>query len=467
MRKQVIAIGAAIVALIIALIVLLYNFQSPEEVLMPPRRTGEDALIEAAFRSAIGTEDYSLQYPMAGQERNAFVKYDLDRDGSGEALVFYTRKEDPGTVRIHILDSQDEEWFSVGDEAGYGAQIESIELGHMSKDGPPAVILSWTLTDSDASRVLTIHTLQQKSDGLTLKTLADEPYSYMKPVDLTGDGVEEILMVAPETVDKTTRQTASLLKMNSAGSVKVYGEKAILDSNVSGYDELQLEQTENGPIAYLDAYKGSGSMITEILYWNADKQALIAPFTEVDTLTNPYTLRPVRLRCKDVDGDGKPEIPVGMDVAAPTSSSASSGAAAPAAPAASSADESSEVRLPLIGWSDLVFEGGKGFLIPRTFGFANASENYEVRVNSGVRDALTAYREPSTGVVTVYSSADGTVKNEPLFSLVTKLQTELDKDDTFTFSRQNGDIIVFGSITSAGKALKYTDDMVAKNIVFY
>ena len=240
MRKQVIAIGAAIVALIIALIVLLYNFQSPEEVLMPPRRTGEDALIEAAFRSAIGTEDYSLQYPMAGHERNAFVKYDLDRDGSGEALVFYTRKEDPGTVRIHILDSQDEEWFSVGDEAGYGAQIESIQLGHMSKDGPPAVILSWTLTDSDASRVLTIHTLQQKSDGLTLKTLADEPYSYMKPVDLTGDGVEEILMVAPETVDKTTRQTASLLKMNSAGSVKVYGEKAILDSNVSGYDELQF-----------------------------------------------------------------------------------------------------------------------------------------------------------------------------------------------------------------------------------
>ncbi len=137
------------------------------------------------------------------------------------------------------------------------------------------------------------------------------------------------------------------------------------------------------------------------------------------------------------------------------------------APAASSADESSEVRLPLIGWSDLVFEGGKGFLIPRTFGFANAAENYEVRVNSGVRDALTAYREPSTGVVTVYSSSDGVVKNEPLFSLVTKLQTELDKDDTFTFSRQNGDIIVFGSITSAGKALKYTDDMVAKNIVFY
>jgi len=448
-NKTIISLIAVAVALALSLVVMANLIKNPDEVLYPPKRTGEDALIEEAFETAIDTKEYSLQYPKVGDTSTAFVRYDLDDDGGDEALVFYKLDEDGTTVRIHLLDEEDGEWVSRGDEAGYGGQISSVEFDDLNGDGTPAILLSWSIADSGTSHVLSVHTLESGKNAMSLETLMEESYNFMQTVDLDADDKDEILIVSADTKNKSDREVASLYKMGNNGSLKQYGEDAVLDSNVASYDSMQVVTVKDQPVAYLDAVKGTQSMITEVLLWDADEKALVAPFTDEETLTNSETYRSVSLTCRDIDDDGTLEIPV--EVSTDTEEGNRS---------------TGEEDLPLIAWCELSLSGSSAQLNSETYAFVDVEDGYEFIINTDLRNQLTAVRSEDTGVVTFYSKEDA---ETPLFSMVTQYQVDLEGDETDedSFSKQDNKKIVYGSLTSAGEKLGFTNRNIETNIRIY
>ena len=80
-----------------------------------------------------------------------------------------------------------------------------------------------------------------------------------------------------------------------------------LDGNVTGYAKLQQAKVGNKSAVYIDAYKGTTSMITDIVYVEEGK--IINPFVTAAHAENEFTLRSSTETCRDFDGDGNLDIP--------------------------------------------------------------------------------------------------------------------------------------------------------------
>ena len=81
---------------------------------------------------------------------------------------------------------------------------------------------------------------------------------------------------------------------------------------MSSYLPVKTEKaSDKAPLRiYVDALKGSDRMITELVYWDSSRSALVAPFFNPKTESNDKTLRHEQLRCADINNDGVIEIPV-------------------------------------------------------------------------------------------------------------------------------------------------------------
>ena len=455
MKKQVIIISVVAVALLGCLLSLLHNFKTPDESMSPPSLSGEDKKIEEAFRGSIKTRDYTLEYPSEGANRTAFVKANLDGDPQEEVIVFYTLKSQENSVRINILDSKDGKWHSLLDEDGYGSQIDSVEFDDLNGDGVPEILFVWSTFDSGNTRVLTVHSAHEHDSSMTLTTLVNEPLSFMKTADMDNDGIDEILTVTSSSSSHKANATANLLKMNSSGTIKPYGSSVSLDGNVSSYAALNIQKSGDHAVALLDAYKGSSSMITEAILWNANLNFLEAPFTNEDTLANTMTLRSTPVPSMDIDGDGEYEIPIEVDTGSDTQP-------------AESEDSIPTTRIPQTCWSDVVVNSmGAITLVPKAYSYVNTADRYMFNVSQSLRSNVSVYRSESTGVVTVYGSYNSIVQGDPMFSLVIKPAGSLGDSDTYSFKKQYGSKVIYGTITSAGQKLGFTDELIENSIVFY
>lgn len=448
MKQRITLIAVAALLLMGAFILIMTRLHSPQEVLSPPNPGGEYRQLQQAFESAAGgATEYKLQYPTEGDYRSAYILHDLDGDGENEALVFYTSNSDESNVRIHMLDNKDDRWVSVSDEAGYGGKINSCSFADLNGDGQDEVVLSWSLIGADSSRTMTVHQAVLPENGkATFQTLSNMPYMAMDVLDMDNDGNPEILLLWNETTNKVPHNYAALMKMTSSG-LSQYGEEAELDSTVSVYSDISLQEGKT-PVAYADALKGDNSMLTEVLWWDGVNKKLQAPFTDNDTKTNVATLRTPAIPSQDVDNDGILEIPASADLPAGNETT------------------SDEERIPLTAWS-VTGTADPGVLTPKAYSYVNTEENLVFRVEPDYRDMLLAYRNTKTGVVTVYSTNDGRTRADPLFSLVVKNTEDMTKSDTYTFLKQQDKRSVFGTLTSAGADEGFTNDSIEQSLSFY
>jgi hypothetical protein len=455
LKKRISLIAIAMMLLLGAFLLIMTRLHSPQEVLAPPNPNGENRQLQQAFERAVGAgTEYKLQFPAEGDYRSAYVLYDIDGDKESEALVFYAKTADDSTVRVHVLDLIDDEWVSVLDESGYGSKIDSVTFADLNKDGVSEAIFSWSLSGTDSSRTMTVHTLELTGGKAKFKTLSNMPYKAMGVYDMDNDGIKEILVLWSETAQKVQHNYASLMKMTGR-SLQQYGDEVALDSTASFYDGVYLQEGQT-PIAFVDALKDDNTMFTEVLWWDAAAQALKAPFTDNDTHSNLSTLRASAIPVKDIDGDGQIEIPVAYGY------SGSSGTST--LPSKQDADE--EERIALNAWN-VTGTAEPGVLIPKTYGMMDTMNRYVLVVNADYRDGIRFYRNQKTGVITAYSVTAG-VRGEPLFSLVySDGRKAKSKDSEYTFRATQGDRSVSGTLTSAGIAAGFTNEGIQSSLVFY
>lgn len=295
------------------------SLKSVDSLMRPPLVSGVDSKLKTAFENAVTDKNktpgvsagITLIPPSSGDYRSAFVLHDIDNDGENEAIVFYSKQDDPSKAHMNVLDYVRGEWVSVADFAATGSSVNFVRFVQMSSSGCPAIFVSQSIYDNDSSKMLSVYRCDNASEELTVSNICTEVYSVMENIDVDSDGQLDIFIIQQDFSNSTAPQSlAKVLKMNDSGVIAEFGT-AKLDGGISSYLSVKTEKASmSSPMRiYVDALKGEVQMITEVIYWNSVAKSLITPMFNVETQSNVITRRDESLVCQDFDGDGVIEIP--------------------------------------------------------------------------------------------------------------------------------------------------------------
>ena len=277
-------------------------FAPVRELLAVPSFSTQNEALKRQFESDYG-KNVQYKSPISGQYLSAFVVTDLDADDADEALVFFLPDAFTTAVHIGVMDCVDGAWQRTGELEGGGSDVYSVETIDLDNDGRKEVVLCWSTPES--SRVMSIYGCTDAP--FTLLRLFENAYTEKLAADLDGDGSIEIFTTHLNSAGGSQTAQARVLRKTESG-ISVL-DKCELDSKVSGYGRIFLQRTDSGSVLYADAFKGESQMITEVISWDARTATMTAPLLDGETLTNEQTWRSKSVLCRDMDGDGVPEIP--------------------------------------------------------------------------------------------------------------------------------------------------------------
>lgn len=290
-----------------------FSFNSAENLIRPPKLSGDDGKLQAAFENALTDKgEYILKYPSSGDYRSAYVRYDVDGDGRDEAFVFYSLKAEAMNIYMYMLDfSETGDWIPVGEVMGDGNDIFLVEFCDLNDDGVAEVLVGWSSLDIKVNKKLSVYA-SAAEDTIDYKAVAIETYTEMYTVDLDGDGEKEIFTVLINSTSDTYTTEARLLKMTGesnsgfkmspVGQVSLYSEMTAVMGIVSG-------TSEGKRYIYIDEAAGN-TYLTELVYWDSVNDALVMPLkVDMISVSSLPTSRSLPMKCADIDGDGEIEIP--------------------------------------------------------------------------------------------------------------------------------------------------------------
>ena len=268
--------------------------------LAAPKATGDMTEIAEAFYDFAG-DNIQLSYPKRGDHLSAFVLEDIDGDGSKEAIVFYTKNNvEKGVAPIHIniVDRTQNGWASVDDIVTVSNAVDMIAFSDVSGNGIKEILVGMTSISKNENQL----SLYSFKNG-RLSLMVQEDYTDFILCNLTENDHDDLLVVNLKTAEKEA--TAKLYTVTN--NELVLNGMVNLDGNVTGYAKLQQAKVGNKSAVYIDAYKGTTSMITDIVYVKEGK--IINPFVTAAHAENEFTLRSSTETCRDFDGDGNLDIP--------------------------------------------------------------------------------------------------------------------------------------------------------------
>lgn len=452
MKKNVILVIASALAFALLFVLFSSRFKSPENAMVPPKPSRDNQEILQAFEDSIGRNtNYQLQYPQTGDYRNAFIFNDLDGDGQNEVMVFYTSNNSQSTTRINVLDQQKKgKWVSVLDKPGYGMDVYSVAFDDLNGDNAQEMIVSWLVVPNNQTKNLTVQKFEiGSSKRLELRTLLEQQYRYMGTADMDGDSRDELLVIWSNDDNEVSQTYASLFKMDKNSSIRSYGKRASLDNDVSGYSSLKFQKSGEQNIAFLDAWKGNRGMITELIWWDKEKKALVAPLSNNDSLTNSRTFRPFRIPSRSVGDDPAIQIPLLV----------------PNYDSSQKTIKNMGTLVPLVRWYSVRITGDDVELVPNDYTLVNTSEQYIIKLQTGQIRNLLAVRNGS-GVMTVYNYSSGK-PGAPLFQIVVREKDKAGSKKNYTFRLDHGNLVALGTLTDQGSRRGFTNDYLEQNLLFY
>lgn len=420
-----------------------FNFIQPVATLLnPPLYYPEYEDLVGAFERDVKT-DNQFCIPYEGDFSSAIIVDNIDSDNDDEALIFYKNKNEK-FAKLHYFEFINDEWVTVGDYNGYGNNVKSLSVNDLDNDGIGELIVIWETSGVQTGDVMSVY--RKKAAENSYREIANEPCLISKIFDVDSDGFEDIFYICQISSGASSQKVAKALKF-SGDSVVIMGETK-LDSNISSYVSVKTEkESENSPLKiYADALKGEKQMITELIYWDAEKSQLIAPWLDKETLTNSITLRHEPVECTDINNDGKIDIPIQILFTAE--------------------DEIKEPigneRLYLTVWMN--FNDGNAKVVSNTL--INLSDGYYIKlteeeVNSiGVR----VYNQKNCWVI--YLKNDYKNTEEAIFSVIRidRKTWETENFESYISISENNEGVVCVYITETGKNLGITEKTIRNKI---
>lgn len=464
MFKKLLAVAVSVLLLCLLSGCDTFLFSSVDNLMRPPKISGEvNSQLMEAFESSVGGK-YSLKYPLSGEYQSPCVMYDMDNDGTDEAIIFYSPENESTTVRMAFFDYVDEKWTIVSDFKGLGNSINQIDFEDIKNDGSVQAVVSWGFFDTKTANILSVYNVGFSEENIinSVQLIFNEPYSAMKIFDVDGSGGKEIFLISSITSNGNVKKIGTLYAVRSDGSIASVSS-VTMDSTVSGYSSIKLEPaTENKPYRiFVDAIKGDISMSTEIIYWDSKINGLSSPLLNTDTQSVTSTVRSIRIESRDINGDGLIETPLQVPLSGSYTTSSSLKAEATTTDSSSAAlSASTTASVFLTKWC--TFSADNKF-VPVAYSAINSSDYYVFNFKTEWLDRITIENDVENRVWTFYeiSKSDSTL-GDKLFSIATipSLDWSEEKYSDYVKIAENNSLVYAAKIFDSAKDYGITSNVI-------
>lgn len=288
------------------------NFFSTETLLKPPALSGKSGEVQEAFNKLMSGKTFLLKTPTKGDFKSSFVLYNIDNDDDEEAIVFYTDSSTDTTVRIAVLDYVNRKWILVTDIKGSGSGVYDISFPDLDGDKLPEIVISWSLFDTKLTKMLTVYKVSQSTNkSFNIDTLANEYFNAKAFLDLNSNDVNDLVIVYLDDAAEVQNSYFRAFSIQNNGAIVKFCE-ILLDSAITSVsaihsDEISLKNDSYSRV-FMDCIKSDTSIFTEVVSWDANSLKVKREIPE----PSKTTLRSVKLLSRDIDSDGKIEVPVNI-----------------------------------------------------------------------------------------------------------------------------------------------------------
>lgn len=308
----------AVIAIIIISVLLFSSctgddlFRSADSLLSPPLYFDEYEGLVDVIKKDIGADSFFCT-PYSGEYKSGIIVEDIDGDTKNEAIVLYCDSTTEQTAKVRFYEENGKDWLLSSNYIGYGNQVESVTVKDFDVDGVNEVVILWATSGITTNRMLSVYHRSAEADAY--KEISNEACSTTFIADVDGDLYDEIFLVTTPSNNPAAPQRFARIIGIYGGAAVLKGETKV-DANISGYAPIKMQKSPDGStlMIYIDAYKGESQMLTEIIYWDSEKDELCNAFFDNDTMSTAATLRYDQIPCNDINDDGIIDVPYQVEV---------------------------------------------------------------------------------------------------------------------------------------------------------
>ncbi len=276
---------------------------SIEDLISPVSPFGDNSEVKNAL-DTFTKKGFTPKTPSQGKYLTAYTFVDLDGDRTKEAIAFYEPNDNLGTAHMAVMKQTEEQWSVVEHAKGFGSDVSSLDFADVNGDGKKELIVCWDSIARSTSHLLALYEFK---DGKLNCFFNDVEVNNYAAVDMTGGSAKELLLFEITSGNYNSAKAELYSFINN--QARILGETK-LDSHISTYVNIQTEKIDGGVRVYADGVGTNGnSMLTELLYWSDRWDSIVSPFYDYSTGLTGGTTRNMLLPSRDVNSDGRIEIP--------------------------------------------------------------------------------------------------------------------------------------------------------------
>lgn len=397
-----------------------FHIASVDSLMRPPKLSGDSSLLQDAFESSINSNNsVIMKTPMSGDNRSSYLFYNLDKDETEEAFVFYSNPAVDEFAYASVFKKIDGAWSCISNIKGRGEEIYEVTFADINGDSVKELVISWTSpANSDLTKfsdfgstnnpIMTIYSY----NGSALTLIKTEIYTKAFIDDFNNDNADELFILNIDLANQTKNTVGRIISFNS--DYEVVNDKQL---TLTGMIEVFNIVTDNYMVddkihtrLYLDGLISETGVITEVIDICHENFDIDLPLYDSNISDESQTLRGVLTNSQDIDNDGIVEIPTSENLPYGISIS-------------NNTDENSSLNLTV--WSEIVddsLETDFKCLLNSTYGymFIFPTESAE---------KITVVYNTDTTTLTFHSlDENGTLQYE-LFSLRAFSKLNWEKND--------------------------------------
>ena len=314
--------------------------------------------------------------PLSGSYRQSVQLYDLNGDGSNEAIAFFRGADE--VLRIFIYKNTADGYVLASTIKGEGAAINSIEYADLNGDGNTEFIVEWRI--GIGINLLKVYSFS----GSNNSALLTADCSGFIIWDINNDGSLELLVLS------FSSDTGGILDMYKLGTdMEMSSESDRLSMGVTSVESMRAGYLSDGvPAVFVEGAYGQSGLITDVFAFLNNNFANIT----LDENGVSNTLRDYNILCTDIDEDHALEVPVSM---------------------ALYSQEGSSSTYWVFDWYDLDSAGNRTLVMST---YHSISDGWYFIIPKAFRANLTVRREDSIGgeravILSTFSLVDGSIRD--------------------------------------------------------
>ncbi len=305
MKKRLLALSLALSVLTLS--GCSASFTDGGSMMRPPRPTGDKAEIQNIIESKAGS-GFTFVYPQSGDYRSAITMQDLDNDGSDEAIALFSSRNDNSKLNLMIMTKTDDSWKSVATIQNSASGVDRMFFADINGDSKKELFIGWTSLGSNEKQ-LTAYALDDLHEEVREMTI-DSNYNELACADFDNDNQSELILLT--IANKDDGSLAKFFKYSTNEKRPMLSSSVLLDSGLTRISNVNVGMIDSSTRALvIDGENHSGTVSTQILYWDSESQSLKNPLNAKESGSNNTNVstRTASTISKDINNDGIIEIP--------------------------------------------------------------------------------------------------------------------------------------------------------------